>query len=206
MMTDIGTTWQRIETWLTQNAPEVAAGLPPGATDAQIAEAERVLGVALPDDVRASYRRHDGQQADPAVGGGFTEGGEFLSLARIVDEWQVWKDLLDDGTFEEFESAPDPGVRADWWNPRWVPITYDGTGNNLCLDLDPAPGGMTGQIITMWHDEEARSVVAASFGEWLATLADEYERGEWASSDQYDAVVRREDIVEDEPEEAEHGA
>lgn len=165
---DIETTWRRIETWLEANAPDVAAGLSPGATDEQIAATERALAVTFPDNVRASYRIHDGQQADPSVGGGFTEGGEFLLLSRIVDEWEVWKNLLDDGTFDGFESGPDEGVRPDWWNARWIPITHDGSGNHLCLDLDPAPGGKSGQIITMWHDSPEWEVMAGSFGEGLA--------------------------------------
>lgn len=46
-MTDIETTWQRVEAWLAQNAPQVVQGLAPGATDEQITIAERTLGGRL---------------------------------------------------------------------------------------------------------------------------------------------------------------
>jgi cell wall assembly regulator SMI1 len=197
---DVETTWRRIETWLEVNAPDVASGLGPGATDEQIAAAERTLGVTLPDDVRASYRRHDGQQTDAslgiAVGGGFTYGGDFLSLEGILDQWTVWKDLLDSDTFEGIQSDPQPGIKPDWWNAKWIPITHDGSGNHLCLDMDPAPGGSEGQIITMWHDGGEREVMAASFTDWLTQLADEYERGEWVYSEGDGGVVRVEDVGE----------
>jgi len=199
-MTDIKAVWKRIESWLEQNAPEVAVGLGDGATEEQIAVAERKLGVALPEEVHASYSIHDGQQTDRSlggvVGGVFVPGGDFLSLARIVDEWTVWKDLLDSSTFDGIQSDPQPGIKPDWWNPRWIPITYDGSGNHHCVDLDPAPGGTVGQIITMWHDGGEREVMAASFGEWLATLADEYERGEWVYSEDDGGVVRLGDVSE----------
>lgn len=158
------------------------------------------MGGAFPDDVRASYRRHDGQQSDRSfggvVGGVFVPGGDFLSLARIVDEWTVWKDLLDSGTFDGILSDPQPGIRSDWWNPRWIPITYDGSGNHCCVDVDPAPGGMVGQIITMWHDGGEREMMAASFTDWLIQLADGYERGEWVYSEDDGGVVRSEDAGE----------
>ncbi|MDQ2686951.1 MAG: SMI1/KNR4 family protein, partial [Armatimonadota bacterium] len=119
------TIWQRIETWLAANAPQAIISLRAGASDTEIADAERRLGITLPDDVRSSYRIHDGQERD---GYGPLPVEEFLSLERILDEWQVWKDLLDGGDFEGIESEPSGPIRSDWWNPRWIPLTYDGCG------------------------------------------------------------------------------
>ena len=199
-MTDIVATWQRIDEWLNRNAPEVGQGLRPGATEEQVAATEQTLGVVFPEDVRQSYRCHDGQGLDPmlgcAVGGGFVTGGDFLSLDGIVDQWKVWKDLLDSDTFDGMASDPQPGVKSDWWNPKWVPITHDGSGNHFCLDLDPAPGGKIGQIITMWHDGSEREVIDDSFSDWLSQLANEYERGEWVYSEDDGGVVRVEDVSE----------
>ena len=38
--------------------------------------------------------------------------------------------------------------------------------------------------------------MAASFGEWLSKLADEYERGEWVYSEADGGVVRLEAVSE----------
>jgi cell wall assembly regulator SMI1 len=185
-------TWERIEAWLTANAPTVAAGLNPPASPKVIADAEQFLGVQFPDDVRVSYLRHDGQRFNSP---GMLEGWEWLSLERIRDEWKVWKDLLDGGDFDGIQSDADGRVvRNDWWNSAWIPLTYSGSGDHHCLDLAPGRRGRSGQIIEMWHDDGARPVVANSFGEWLSDLAGRFEAGEFVVSDVYGGLCRREDV------------
>lgn len=167
--------WNRIEQWLRANAPQVAETLQPGATEQQIVELESLLGRTLPADLRESLLIHDGQTEYPDVG--FVDTQEFLSLERIRKEWSVWKELFESGAFTESESEPDVGVRPDWWNPLWVPLTYDGAGNHYCIDLAPADGGSVGQLITMWHDNGARTVLAPNFRAWLGAYADALENG-----------------------------
>ena len=84
--TEIADLWQRLETWLQAEAPTTLANLQDGATPAEIAATEAALGVSFPDDVRASYLLHNGQRnfASEIFG-----GREFLSLARIQDEWKL---------------------------------------------------------------------------------------------------------------------
>ena len=48
-------------------------------------------------------------------------------------------------------------------------MTYDGAGNHHCVDLDPEKSGVPGQVITMWHDDDERAVVAGSFYAFLMT-------------------------------------
>ncbi len=74
--------WARIERWLAESAPEVLDSLQPGATDEQISNTEAALGVTFPEDVRASYRIHDGQSPH---GPGFVDAWEFLSPSRVLD-------------------------------------------------------------------------------------------------------------------------
>lgn len=186
--------WTRIETWLAANAPDTFATLSPGATGAALAEAEAYMGVTFPADVRESYRIHNGQTSDDEGYAGLMESKEFLSLSRIRGEWAIWKELLDGGIFAGTFSAPPPGVKGDWWNPAWIPITSDGGGNHDCLDLDPAPGGEAGQIIAMWHDDSVRPILAPSFTAWLARFADDLEAGEYVLSDEYGMLVRKDDV------------
>lgn len=188
--------WTQIESWMRANAPQVLDTLQPGASDAQIAELESALAIQLPDDVRASYRIHNGQATYKY---GLINGREFLSLERIRDEWQVWKELLDSGTFQTEEgqdqgSDPDPGIRNLWWSDKWIPLTYDGGGNHDCLDLYPADGGTVGQIITMWHDDDERKLVAPSFRAWLKQYAEGLAAGQFAFSEEYSGVVDVNDL------------
>ena len=176
----IEATWKRIEAWLAANAPPVLASLQAGASAEEIGQLERVLGVTLPDDVKASYRIHDGQGEGSA---GLTEEGDLLPLAQIARAWSSWQQLAVAGSFDMAESQPSGPIKTQWWNLRWIPFTHDGSGNHLCLDLDPAPGGTPGQVITMWHDDARRKIVAASFSLWLAHFADQLEAGDYAYSE-----------------------
>jgi cell wall assembly regulator SMI1 len=183
--------WTRIESWLEANAPEVLKTLNPGASEEQIKAVEDTLLIQFPDDFKSSYRIHNGQSLD---GGWLIDGREFLSLERIQEEWLGWKMLLDGKEFEGWKSLPEPGVRPDWWNALWIPITFDGAGNHHCLDLDPAPGGKVGQIIYMWHDDLERGAIAASFQDWLEGYATALEAGQYVFSEEYDAIVDVDDI------------
>jgi cell wall assembly regulator SMI1 len=51
-------------------------------------------------------------------------------------------------------------------------VTYDGCGNHHVIDLAPAPGGIRGQLLSLWHDDDPRQVVAESFLAWLAADAE----------------------------------
>src|SRR4051812_22971766 len=121
--------WDRIHAWLADNAPEVLASLQPPATDVQIRAAEQDLGVSFPAglrprgtnvhtrpaeqargvsspaDVKAASRVHNGQAEGPrGYPPAFLYGWEWLSLERMVDEWGVWKGLVEAGDFADCES------------------------------------------------------------------------------------------------------
>ncbi|HEY9733755.1 MAG TPA: SMI1/KNR4 family protein [Drouetiella sp.] len=183
--------WKRFEDWLTRHAPAVLEGLYPGATAAEIEDVEKKLGVQLPQSMRDFYSIHNGQDDQSPS---FMRGTTFLKLDQIHSEWSVWKDLLDKEVFIDFLSEPDSGIRSDWWNPKWIPLTYDGSGNHFCLDCDPAPGGTSGQIITMWHDAPERNLQARSFEEWIRDFADGLESGRFVYSEDYFAIVPIEDV------------
>lgn len=188
--------WIRIESWMQVNAPNVLKSLQSGASETQIIEFEDFLSITLPEDIRCSYKIHNGQSTGRC---GLINGREFLSLERIKDEWGVWKELLDDGIFnnedgEDQGSNPVPGIRNLWWNEFWIPLTSDGGGNHDCIDLDPAEGGAVGQIITMWHDDADRSIVAPSFRAWLKQYADDLESGRLVFSRKYNGIFRQDDI------------
>ncbi|MEZ4451366.1 MAG: SMI1/KNR4 family protein [Nannocystaceae bacterium] len=147
-----------------------AAGvkLPRGASAAAVARAERILGVAFPAPVRAWFLAHDGGPAREYP----VEGRELLSLARIISEWRVWKELLDDGVFGANESHEvGRGVQPRWWIREWIPLTYDGAGNHHVLDLAPAKRGVVGQVLSFWHDDGDRRVVGKDLLSWLAGVA-----------------------------------
>lgn len=157
--------WEILETWLKANNPALLADLNPPASDANIQSLEQQLGVKLPADFVECLKVHDGQRGAASW---LFQDSEFLSSQRILDEWAIWKDLLDGGDFDGAKAEPGAGIQPVWWSPKWLPFTYNGAGDHLCLDLEPASGGRTGQIITLWHDDGARKKKADSFAQWFS--------------------------------------
>lgn len=165
--------WERLEAWLKSHGPALLVDLNPPASDGDIRELEQALGVQLPADFVACLQVHDGQRGGAE---GLFAGQEFLSCRRILSEWAIWKDLLDSGDFDGAQAEPGAGVQPVWWHPRWIPFTYNGAGDHLCLDLEPADGGQPGQVITLWHDDGARQKKADSFAQWFAAFVEQTTR------------------------------
>ena len=171
--------WKRLEVTLEAHRPVLLKSLRPGVADEDLTALAAALGRRLPAEVETFLKVHDGQ------GGGkraafISEGDEdfgnrfrFLRTTEIVREWRVWKELVEGGEFRDRKSLPDEGVRDDWYNLGWVPLTSDGLGDHHCLDLAPADGAHEGRIILVWHDREERTVVAESIEQWLHQLAED---------------------------------
>jgi predicted DNA-binding WGR domain protein/cell wall assembly regulator SMI1 len=151
---------------ITAAAKKKGFELPPGATAEEIEATEETLGVTFPDEMRAFYLTHNGGSDDEIYN---CNGRYLLPLDGIVSEWQVWKELLDKGTFKDNDhGVPGEGVQKKWWIPEWIPVTYDGSGNHDIVDLAPGEGGKVGQIIDFWHDDDPRNATAPDLLTWLA--------------------------------------
>ncbi len=66
------------------------------------------------------------------------------------------------------QGAVDPA----YINPRWIPLTADGSGGHIGIDFDPWPGGRIGQVILFGRDEDVKAVLAESSGNsWAGSQA-----------------------------------
>lgn len=183
--------WKKLESWLAENWPEGLTALNPPASAEQISKLERQLEVKLPEDFVSCLKVHNGQSGYSPI----LDGMEFLSSEEIYNQWFVWKDLLNSGDFKDISSEPEAGIKSDWWNPKWIPFTHNGGGDHLCLDLDPATSGSVGQIITMWHDMEARELKAKSFGQYFDAYVAGVLSGKYVYSDEYGGLINAEDAA-----------
>lgn len=179
--------WKRIEAWLEENAPDLLADLRPGASDADIKKAERALSCKLPADMADSYRVHDGKRG--AVGRLFDQW-ELMQLAHVVKSWKTLKGVADEGTFEKAAEAfmgtsVAPQIKPEWWNPKWIPVASNSSGDFLCVDLDPARGGKSGQIISYFHTDAKRELVAKDFKSFLSGFAKDLESGKYKVEGEY---------------------
>jgi cell wall assembly regulator SMI1 len=161
-----------------------------GAEEADLQTVEEELGLRLPTDFRASYRRHNGSNRVSLFG--LFGLGYWMPLFRpvqlkplfrsVTDEWQTMTSYLRERLWAELgaRSRPRGPIRRRHWHPAWVPFTCDDSGDFLCLDLDPPAGGKKGQVIFWWHEYGPFTVVADSFGSLITRLAERLEGGVYA--------------------------
>lgn len=157
--------WERIENWLVENAPMTLLTLNNGATDKDFWACEAAIGFPLPAEIRESYRIHNGQSE-----GVLMNDAQFLSLADMASAWHR-------------RTTTEP--LAATFSPRWLPLTTDEAGDHFCLDTTE------GRVLFFRHDEDAPQVAAASLPQWLLRFADALEAGEYAWSNDYDGLLRR---------------
>ena len=162
--------WMNFGDWLKTNNQLLFADLNQPASGTSIQLLEEKIGMKLPVDFVECLKVHDGQKGQQE---GLFSGLEFLSSARILAEWMVWQKLFENGDFDGLQVQSETGIQPVWWNPRWIPFTYNGAGDHLCLDLDPASGGQVGQVIEIWHDDGARKKKANNFAQWFVMVVDQ---------------------------------
>ncbi len=175
---DIAPVLARLDAWYASHlAPDKYVFNPP-ATDAKIDAFERLIGLKMPRSYRQLYRWHDGEEDDRW---GHFYGLPLLSLSQAGSEWLAWNKVLAgfDGNRYVIPGGgwPQGAVDPAYINPRWIPLTHDGSGNHIGLDFDPWPGGRMGQIILYGRDEDVKAVLAPSLGTFLLWVAGLLERG-----------------------------
>jgi cell wall assembly regulator SMI1 len=171
--------WNRIETWLASNLPEVIADLNPPASEAAIAQAETTLGLTLPGAFKTIYRIHDGQR-EAALGVFF--GHQFMSLDQLLMRYADWKAIVVHdpvaalGADLPMTSTPDGAIQLRHADAAWIPFTEAGASENFGLDFHPAQTGTAGQVILFGRDVRDKVVIAKDLPSFLAWVGDELER------------------------------
>ena len=139
---------------------------------------ERLIGIKLPESYRQLYRWHNGENDDRW---GHIYGLPLLPLKDAAFQWTAWNRVLADFKGNRYEIRgggwPQGAVDPAYINPRWIPLTHDGSGNHLGLDFDPWPTGRVGQVILYGRDEDVKAVLAPSLGTFLAWIASLLEGG-----------------------------
>jgi len=184
-MTSVLDDWNRLERWLGENFPEALADLNPGCNESALQTTEEKLGVTLPDSLKEVYRLHDGQKTTDLPAPGIFYGVCFLPLTKMIYQWNGWSETNEHidkegwrNRLDEFQTSFEPGkVRAIYSNNKWIPFALLAENCYLGLDFDPAPGGVEGQVINFGREEEQKTVLADSFGEFLNGYVSELERG-----------------------------
>ncbi len=190
--------WESIRLALERRAPDVLANLREPASAQAISAFEAELGFALPEDLRASLRIHDGEIEDDWSRYTFADfpyyGIEAMRAARAIaaevadsldlleeeDDLVAWQDLVSGGV-----GRVEGPVKARNYNPLWVCIGSFNGDVFRYVDLDPASGGRVGQVIEVEPEAVSWKVVAPSFAKFLEVFAAGLEQGhiEWGEAE-----------------------
>lgn len=180
-------TWDMLLEIFEKKYPKIIETLNDGATESDFLNLENVVGQELPQEFKEFYSVHNGQVQTHLS---LFDGDFLLSTDRIVVEWKAWNNVLREinkQAIEEYDSKltsePETGIKNDWWNQSWIPITSNGCGDNYCIDMDPTYEGKKGQIIRMWHDDARRELIAPSFKEWIEKYFLDLRAGKYEFSD-----------------------
>lgn len=178
---DVPAVWARIEACLATLAPDLLGNLDAGASEIAVRAFEKTIGRKLPEEVRQSFRAHNGQRPEgyqhPVI-----YSIDFGSLAWASEAWNLWLDLegeddLDEYARENGNSTPNGAINLGYANRNWIPLVSIGQSDYFGLDFDPGPKGLAGQVINFGRDEDYKAVWAWSWGWFLNDLAEELEAG-----------------------------
>jgi len=189
---DIAPLLARLDAWYAAHLPADKYLFNPPATDTAIDAFEQAIGVKVPRAYRQLYRWHDGENDDRW---GHFYGLPLLSLHDAGSQWRAWNEVLADLDGNRYEipggAWPQGAVDPAYINPRWIPLTHDGSGNHIGLDLDAWPGGRLGQVILYGRDEDVKAVLAESLGKFLEWIAGLLEGGNFRLDTGADEQVLR---------------
>ena len=188
MNDSIANAWQRIMTWLQAHAPSALAQSQGAASVQELDATATQLGMQLPADFRTFYQLINGAEGSgifPSTDDWDRMAYSPLSLAQVVQEWQMQKELLEMGDFAGQKPRSAAGVADVWWHPAWLPFAGNGGGDYYCIDLAPTAEGITGQIITHSHESGKHTVLAPSLTAYLSNLAAALAAGTWVYDDDY---------------------
>ncbi|GMG19883.1 unnamed protein product [Ambrosiozyma monospora] len=190
--------WSTFESWLKENWPEATQSINPPITFQELETLELALGYSIPDDLRDSLFIHDGIDDLYTIGTvGTTDTRLFLGHGGILHQWKIWDELLKNGLIEENDDTEfDAGVKPNlWWSRKWIPITHNGSNDHHCLDLTPDVGGKEGQVISVWHDKDQRSLVSpGGFREFFSDFVQGLVDGTFVYSEKYGGIVDKSKI------------
>ena len=145
------------------------------ASDEEIRELERLVGVHLPADYKDLVKVTNGAQNFTLIGWRFCSVAEAAEIWKDNSEQYPQSSSMTKQKDLRIDNTPDrgttPQVKKNHWNDKWVPVFYAPRNHNyICMDFDPAPGGTPGQLIG-YHSGVYRGQISKTLFEGFARIA-----------------------------------
>jgi cell wall assembly regulator SMI1 len=186
------TVWKRIDNWLIIHAPELEELLLPGATDEEIHSTEAAIGVEFPEDIKASYRIHNGVRFSPLSSDFIAGRYALLSLKEVKEQWEWWHqprmNIIDysagdseDDWRKDLREATERGydLSIEGFDTKLVPLMTWAVGVQLCFDAAHTRYESFGHLL-QYAPESGLAFVAPSLRAFLSSFADDLEAGKYA--------------------------
>ncbi|MCW3464578.1 SMI1/KNR4 family protein [Chitinophaga nivalis] len=158
-------TWSGIAEWFQENgvhtADDLNRQLEAAGSEAPATALEKELGFTLPLDFKASFNI---QQEGISLG-----TYDMFDAEGIIQERNDMNRLNKAGTFDKMTKnmSGDPRIKKVGWHEKWVPIAMNSAGDTVCIDMDPGPEGVPGQIIIRLMEQGPIATDYTSFFDWL---------------------------------------
>ncbi|XP_064490226.1 F-box only protein 3-like isoform X3 [Ornithodoros turicata] len=166
----IKSAWQKIQHFMKENCPVIFQSIREGTSEERLDEAERKLGVRLPDDLRCSYRIHNGQRlASPGLMGSMSIPSHYrsefmLDIETAVTGFQVLRSR------EGLEGC--------------MPLTFClHSGQSQLIALRDTDGHVPFTVFYPSHDPVDYFITGRSFSEWFTTYGEMLHRKEFVVLD-----------------------
>jgi len=187
--------WKRIEDWLNIHAPELTSLLQPGASEEEIQHTEALLSVTFPEDIKASYRIHNGSGGIFPQSHFIVKSHALLSLKEMVDYWRMYAPLVEDQYPDEPtdldpESSDEPEnwrtglfpqqayrIMLEDYDRKLIPFLRRFDEDALCFDTDPIHN--TYGLLIDYAPQSGFSFYASHWRDLLSSFADDLEAGNY---------------------------
>ena len=162
---------------IKNDTPDDQSAFRSPASPEKLTELEQLLQHPLPLEFKIMYSLHDGSPEYCIY------GDELLPIEEIIEQCKAWiENVRLEVNLNEEEPFPDEehGISSYLFWSFWVPFTHNGCGDHICIDLKPNVdrGGIPGQIIHYFHDQDERCYYSTdlfSFFEAYLTKLDDGE-------------------------------
>ncbi len=159
--------------WMSTNRPKVLETFNPPAEEKDFVFLENLIDHQLSEDFKAFYLFMNGQDCATVYSSAIIEPESegAYSISQIESTYKTLNDsMLHLQSLYQLEvkrKNVQTGIKALYWNTKWIPIIAVGNGDYYLMDLDPDIAGVAGQIIHYDHEGPIIKIVANSFNEWI---------------------------------------